>query len=32
MPFDVALDNLVPAIEDEEFERRRSRITKALGP
>jgi hypothetical protein len=32
MPFDVALDNLVPAIEDEEFERRRSRIMKALRP
>lgn len=29
--FDVALDDLTPAIEDEEFERRRSRILKSLG-
>jgi hypothetical protein len=29
--FDVALDDLTPAVEDEEFERRRSRILKSLG-
>ena len=31
VPFDVALDDLTPAVEDEEFERRRSRILKSLG-
>ena len=31
IPFDVALDNLTPAVEDDEFERRRSRILKSLG-
>ena len=31
VPFDVALDNLTPAVEDQEFERRRSRILKSLG-
>jgi hypothetical protein len=30
-PFDVALDDLTPAVEDDEFERRRSRILKSLG-
>jgi hypothetical protein len=29
--FDVALDELTPAVEDEDFERRRSRILKSLG-
>lgn len=29
--FDVDLENLTPAVEDEEFERRRSRILKSLG-
>ena len=31
MPFDVPLDDLTPAIEDGQFERRRSRILKGLG-
>jgi hypothetical protein len=31
IPFDVALDDLTPAVEDDEFERRRSRILKSLG-
>ena len=31
VPFDVALDTLTPAVEDEEFERRRRRILKSLG-
>jgi hypothetical protein len=31
IPFDVALDNITPAVEDQEFERRRSRILKSLG-
>ena len=31
IPFDVALDAITPAVEDEEFERRRSRILKSLG-
>jgi len=31
IPFDVALDNITPAVEDEEFERRRGRILKSLG-
>jgi hypothetical protein len=31
IPFDVALDDLTPAVDDEEFERRRSRILKSLG-
>jgi len=30
-PFDVSLDELTPALEDGEFERRRSRILKSLG-
>jgi hypothetical protein len=30
-PYDVALDDLTPAVPDEEFERRRSRILKSLG-
>jgi hypothetical protein len=29
--FDVALDDLTPAVEDEDFERRRNRILKSLG-
>jgi hypothetical protein len=31
VPFDVALEDLTPALPDEEFERRRSRILKSLG-
>jgi len=31
LPFDVSLDDLTPVLEDEEFERRRSRILSALG-
>jgi len=31
IPFGVALDDLTPAVEDDEFERRRSRILKSLG-
>ena len=31
VPFDVALDDLTPAVDNEEFERRRSRILKSLG-
>ncbi len=31
MPFDVSLDDLTPALEDGEFERRRSRILNGLG-
>jgi hypothetical protein len=31
VPFDVALDDLTPAVSDQEFERRRSRILKILG-
>jgi len=30
-PFDPALDDLTPAVADDEFERRRSRILKSLG-
>jgi len=31
VPFEVALDDLTPAVEDQEFDRRRSRILKSLG-
>ena len=31
VPFDVVIDDLTPAVVDEEFERRRSRILKSLG-